>query len=123
MKNKQQEKQNHMCTVNLCGLILKKLCLYTGAAGWNVRPDSGCNTSEDGVCSRYRRFTSKCDNPSDRNDSATGESYRCHEDCYTSTDTTVGDPTAAVATTKATSTKDGTAHSGTVQDLGYRSIF
>jgi len=97
--------------------------MYTGAAGRNIRPDAGCSTSEDSVCSRQWRVVSECDNPSDRNDSASGESHRYHEDCYATTDTTIGNPTTTVTTAETTSTKDGTAHPGTVQKLGHHSTF
>jgi hypothetical protein len=86
----------------------------TGATGSFIWPDSGCNASEDCVCSRQCRFNSECDNPSDRNDIASGESHRCYEDCHhTTADTTVGN-TATVVATEIATTEGDTACSGTV---------
>jgi len=86
----------------------------TGATGRYIWPDSGRNTSEDCVCSGQCRFNSECDNPSDRNDAASGESHRCYEDCHTTANTTIGNTTTVVAATETATTEDDTAHSGTV---------
>jgi len=84
----------------------------TGATGRYIWPDSGRNTSEDCVCSRQCRFNSECDNPSDRNDAASGESHRCNEGCHTTANTTVCN-TTTVDATETTTTEDDTTHSGT----------
>ena len=95
----------------------------TGATGRYIWSDSGCSTGEDCVCCGQCRFSSECDNPSDRNDSASGETHRCHEDCYTTSNTTVGNSAAVVAAKETATTKDDTAYSGTVQELDQQAVF
>ena len=108
------EKVETLTGKNLLWSNFEAFLNVTGAAGRYIWPDSGCNTSEDCVCSGQCRFNSECDNPSDGNDATAGESHRRHEDCHTTANTTIGNTTTVVAATEAATTEDDTAHSGTV---------